>query len=63
MLSCKLGNGPNHQGSFFKKISCSEGDHVLEGGLHAIIDKKTNMFQISKKRNGKWNVNDNMINK
>ena len=59
-----LGNGPNHQESFYKNSACSKGYHPLKDTFDVAIEKKrAGMVQSSKKRNWEWNVNDNMLNR
>ena len=57
MLSWNLVNGPKHWGSFLDNMVCTNGNQLLEGDLHAILDKiDADILQITKEWNRKWIV-------
>ena len=54
MLRWNLANGPKHRGSFLDNIACTKENQLLEGDLHAILDKiEANILQITKEWNQK----------
>ena len=57
MLYWNLVNSPKHRGSFIYNMSCTKGNQLLEGDLHAIMDKiEADILQITKEWNRKWIV-------
>ena len=50
MLCWNLVNGPKYRGSFLDNMSCTKGNQLLEGDLHAIMDKiEADILQITKR--------------
>ena len=55
LVSWNLPNGPKHWGSILRNMASSEGDQLLKGAFHAILDKiEADILQIAKKWNGLW---------
>ena len=53
-VSSNLLNGPKHQGSILRNMASSEGDQLLVGSFHAIMDKiEADILQIAKTWNWK----------
>ena len=53
----EFSDGPKHRGLFLDNMACTKGNQLLEGHLHAIMDKtETDMLQITKEWNRKWIV-------
>ena len=53
-VSSNLPNGPKHQGSILRNMASSEGDQLLVGSFHAIMDKtEADILQIAKTWNWK----------
>ena len=54
LVSWNLLNGQKHWGSVLRNMASSEGDQLLAGAFHAILDKiKADILQITKKWNWK----------
>ena len=57
MLCWNLVNGPKHRGSFLENMARTKVNQLLEGDLHAIVEKlETDILQITKEWNQKWIV-------
>ena len=55
MVSWNLLDDPKHRGSILRNMANSEGDQLLAGAFHAIMDKiEADILQIAKKWNWKW---------
>ena len=54
MLCWNLVKAPRHRGSFLDNMACTKGNQLLEGDLHAIVDKiEADILQITKEWNRK----------